>query len=86
MKFENKTVVVTGGSTGIGRAMCLRFAREGAAVVINYSKSKTQADEVVNEIKSGSMPSLRDLLTPALSTGRRKSWLSCKNPPGLETK
>ncbi len=51
MKFENKTIVVTGGGTGIGRAMCLRFAREGAAVVINYSKSKTHADEVVSEIE-----------------------------------
>jgi len=50
MKFKDKAVVVTGGGTGIGRAMCLRFAREGAAVVVNYSKSKTQADEVVSQI------------------------------------
>jgi 3-oxoacyl-[acyl-carrier protein] reductase len=78
--------VITGGGTGIGRAMCLRFAREGAAVVVNFSKSKAHADEVVGEIESESMPSLRDLLTPDLSTGRRKSWLSCKNPPGSATK
>ena len=51
MKFENKTVVVTGGASGIGRVMCLRFAREGAAVVVNYSKSETQAAEVVREIE-----------------------------------
>ncbi|CAB1064982.1 Oxidoreductase, short-chain dehydrogenase/reductase family [Olavius sp. associated proteobacterium Delta 1] len=51
MRFKDKAVVVTGGATGIGRAMCLRFAREGAAVVINYSKSKTDADEVVSEIE-----------------------------------
>jgi 3-oxoacyl-[acyl-carrier protein] reductase len=51
MKFENKTVVVTGGASGIGRVMCLRFAREGAAVVVNYSKSGTQAAEVVREIE-----------------------------------
>ena len=51
MKFKDKAVVITGGGTGIGRAMCLRFAREGAAVVVNYSKSKMQADEVVSQIK-----------------------------------
>jgi len=52
MRFKDKTVVVTGGGTGIGRAMCLRFAREGAAVVINYNQSKTHAIEVVAEIES----------------------------------
>jgi 3-oxoacyl-[acyl-carrier protein] reductase len=51
MKFTDKTVVVTGGATGIGRAMCLRFALEGAAVVINYNQSKTHADELVGEIE-----------------------------------
>ena len=50
MKFKDKTVVVTGGATGIGRAMCLRFAREGAAVVINYNQSRSHVDELVGEI------------------------------------
>jgi len=51
MRFKDKAVVVTGGASGIGRTMCLRFAREGAAVVINYSQSKTKAEEVVAEIE-----------------------------------
>lgn len=50
MKFKDKVVVVTGGGTGIGRGMCLRFAQEGGAVVVNYSKSKAQAREVVGQI------------------------------------
>ena len=51
MKFKDKTVVVTGGGTGIGRAMSLRFAREGAAVVVNYNKSEMQADQLVSQIE-----------------------------------
>ncbi|UCG08291.1 MAG: SDR family oxidoreductase [Desulfobacterales bacterium] len=50
MKFKDKVIVVTGGGTGIGRSICLRFSQEGAAVVVNYSKSEAQAKEVVDQI------------------------------------
>jgi 3-oxoacyl-[acyl-carrier protein] reductase len=50
MKFKGKVVVITGGGTGIGRGICTRFAREGAAVIVNYFKSKDPAKEVVAEI------------------------------------
>jgi dihydroanticapsin dehydrogenase len=49
-RFENKTVVVTGGGQGIGRATCLRFAEEGAAVVVaerNEALAKSVADEIL---------------------------------------
>ena len=51
MTFKNKVVIVTGSSRGIGRATALLFAKEGAKVVVNYAKSKKEANAVVAEIK-----------------------------------
>ncbi|MDP3728130.1 MAG: 3-oxoacyl-ACP reductase family protein [bacterium] len=51
MRFKNKIVLVTGSSRGIGRATAILFAQEGAKVIVNYSKSKKEADKVVEEIK-----------------------------------
>ena len=49
--LNNKTAIVTGSSRGIGRAIALRLAQDGANVVITYHSSKDVAEEVVNEIK-----------------------------------
>ena len=42
--MEKRTVIVTGGARGIGRAMCLEFAKEGANIVINYSRDIESAE------------------------------------------
>lgn len=50
--LENKSVLVTGASRRIGRAIALYFARNGAKVAVNYSGSEAKANEVVEEIKA----------------------------------
>lgn len=51
MRLQNKKAIVTGGGRGIGRAVALAFAREGANVVINYRSNDAAAQEVVDEIR-----------------------------------
>lgn len=47
MRFADKVAVVTGASRGIGRAIALRLASEGASVIVNYVQSAGAAEEVV---------------------------------------
>jgi len=50
--LNNKTALVTGASRGIGKAIAIELAKNGADVIINYSKDEKGALEVVGEIKS----------------------------------
>jgi 3-oxoacyl-[acyl-carrier protein] reductase len=50
MEIKNKVVLITGSSSGIGRQTAIRFAQEGAKVVINYRVNKEGAEETKKEI------------------------------------
>jgi len=50
--FSGKTILVTGGSRGIGRAAALRLGSEGARVAVNYVSRKDMAASAVDEIQA----------------------------------
>ncbi|MCF8084045.1 MAG: 3-oxoacyl-ACP reductase FabG [Deltaproteobacteria bacterium] len=52
MRLKDKVALVTGSSRGVGRAVALGFAKEGAKVVVNYTSNEKAADEVVDAIQS----------------------------------
>jgi len=52
VRLENRVAVVTGSSSGIGAAIALAFAAEGAAVVVNYSRHEDAAQKVLDKIEN----------------------------------
>ena len=52
MNFEGKTVLITGGASGIGAAMVSAFVHHGANVAFTYWTSATEAGALVNALGS----------------------------------
>uniref|UniRef100_A0A914PY38 Uncharacterized protein n=1 Tax=Panagrolaimus davidi TaxID=227884 RepID=A0A914PY38_9BILA len=62
-RFEGKVVIVTGSSAGIGRAAILRFAKEGASVVL-HGQSKEKLDSVKAELLNSKIDESKILVIP----------------------
>ena len=81
--FENRTVIVTGGGNGLGKAYALDMASRGAKVVVNdlggavdgSGSGNTPADEVVNEIIANGGEAIANYDTVATKEGAN---LLCK--------
>ncbi|MGD9724041.1 MAG: SDR family NAD(P)-dependent oxidoreductase [Pirellulales bacterium] len=52
MQLADQAAIVTGGGTGVGRATAIELARQGCAVLVNYSRSRAEAEQTVNEIQA----------------------------------
>lgn len=50
--LKNKIALITGGSRGIGKAIALEFAKEGASIVLNYTDAEGEAIETQRELKA----------------------------------
>lgn len=51
MKLKNKVAQITGSSSGIGKAIAILFAKEGADVIICSNKSSEEGRKVLEEVK-----------------------------------
>ncbi len=52
-RLEGKVALVTGGDSGIGRAVCIAYAREGADVVISYLDEHDDARSTADLVRAG---------------------------------
>ena len=50
--LENKNILITGGSRGIGKGIVYKLVENGANVAVTYSSSSSVSEEIVNDVAS----------------------------------
>ena len=77
-----KVALVTGAATGIGRACAVRFAREGLAVAVNYSRSEREARETLAEVQLQHVPAILCRCNVTDDAGVRAMMSRCRDELG----
>ena len=82
MPESKQVALVTGSATGIGRAVALRFARQGMAVAVNYSRSEKEARETLADVKKLGVPAILCQCNVADEAGVRAMVEQCRKELG----
>jgi 3-oxoacyl-[acyl-carrier protein] reductase len=77
-----KVALVTGAATGIGRAVAIRFAQQGLAVAVNYSRSKAEANETLAEVRRFGVPGILCWCNVAVDGAVREMVARCRDELG----
>ena len=82
MNKPHQVALVTGSATGIGRAVAVRFAQQGIAVCVNYSRSKDEAKETLAEVQKHGVPAILCQCNVAVDQAVREMVERCRKELG----